>query len=381
MRRRDFLSGSVLTYCAATTVTTGIVYGIGTSAAPEEGDAPYAGEVARWKFGVPGDGPTGFGDLTVADGTVFTTVENEGVYAVDATDGTERWHLDVDSPRRSGLTTANGNVFVVGGNQGGVAYAVDAETGAVEWQRDAGWEAYWPVVVEDTVVVPGTGYYDGEIHAFDRGSGEVHWTVRTSGVVAVADDVLLVSDGGRTLCGVDIATGEQRWEYRVEEQRDFRTAVGTADGKFVVAAAYDLVLAVDAETGELLWRHEPDRGDHTFVGGVNDGVVYGEIGNRVVAIDSTDGTKLWELSDEGGFTDVVVASGAQRPWRRWGLSRDVLFFVEGERVVIVSEFGERLGGVQGGSSIEVVESSVGTADGTLYFAHENLWAVPIDDAA
>lgn len=184
---------------------------------------------------------SGFSGIAVAAGRVFTAFADGGQdYAVafDAVTGRELWRTSLGETYRghdgskdgpsSTPTLDGGRVFLVGPR--GVLVALNAETGAVAWRHDLTTEfgvpaPYWgfatsPLVVGRHLVVQGGGEKNGLI-AFDRASGALAWSASHSKAAGYSSPVLA------TLGGVPQ----------------------------VVVLANDLVYAVRADDGALLWSH------------------------------------------------------------------------------------------------------------------------------
>jgi Glucose dehydrogenase len=98
-------------------------------------------------------------------------------------------------------------------------------------------------------------------------------------------------DDGRfgTFTAVDLATGKIRWQNKVKGPLMYGGAVATAGGLvFFPEPAY--LNAVDAETGELLWRHELDKGP------IGPPITFMDHGQQRVAVTSTAGVTVFGLN-------------------------------------------------------------------------------------
>jgi quinohemoprotein ethanol dehydrogenase len=78
------------------------------------------------------------------------------------------------------------------------------------------------------------------------------------------------------------------------------------DGTMYLTTAWDKVMAVNAATGEVLWRFDPEvdgaKGAHACCDVVNRGVAVwegkvflGTIDGRLIALDAATGAKLWDV--------------------------------------------------------------------------------------
>ncbi|MFB6228587.1 MAG: PQQ-binding-like beta-propeller repeat protein, partial [Halobacteriales archaeon] len=132
-----------------------------------------------WNFSTDGD-PVG-SDPTVVNDTVYigsgySTARTSGtheLYALNATDGTERWNHTMSNEINGGVAYANGLVYAA--SHGGDFVALDAATGNVVWDQSSEISDVQgsPVVVNGTVYVMDHG--NASVHAFDASDGTELW--------------------------------------------------------------------------------------------------------------------------------------------------------------------------------------------------------------
>lgn len=97
------------------------------------------------------------------------------------------------------------------------------------------------------------------------------------------------------------------WSYKVDIDRATEATPLVVDGRMFTTGAYSIVYALDAKTGALLWKFDPqvprnksgnaccDVGNRGVA--IRNGKVYvATIDGRLVALDAQDGTKAWEIS-------------------------------------------------------------------------------------
>lgn len=299
---------------------------------------------AQWKtrLGEPlSSGPV------VHDGGVFATGRSGRVYALDATDGTERWQLAVGNGRTTRPAVEDGLAFV--GDRNGVLRALDATTGTVRWRYDVGGEIEARPVVRDGVVhVAGGGRVSlvdadtgdrraafghgrpavgafavgretvllgsvgGGLQARCSADGRERWEcVPDQAVVAapaVADDRAYVATvDGTTLLAVDHVTGSVRERFDVGSRVWGRPAV--TDDAAIVADQDGVVSAFDRETGACRWRVEL-RGSVWRGPTVADGRIYvGDDEGWIYCLDAV-GEKRWRFEADAAITtSPAVADG------------------------------------------------------------------------
>ena len=208
----------------------------------------------QWRFGAEGRATT---SPTVAEETVLVafrsdTSETDQVsfdstlYAVDTSNGREKWQFDLGNRSPSDPTVANGLVYVVGNAEGrDVLYAVNTATGEEEWQFDLGEgiQPTSPTVAGDFVYIVGDSGGDGVLHSIDTTTGEGQWARRfsmdgsTQAPPTVADDTVFIIGGRGVVYAVQVATGQQRWRFDTGGQPPSPPTV--VDGTLFIASSYD----------------------------------------------------------------------------------------------------------------------------------------------
>lgn len=111
-------------------------------------------------------------------GRVVWAALDGAVYALDASIGELVWKFEARAPGRPPLgfvsapLIADGAVFI--GNRSGWFYALDLETGALEWERDLGAPIFNTAAYTlDNAVV--FGVEDMRVYCLEGGSGEIRW--------------------------------------------------------------------------------------------------------------------------------------------------------------------------------------------------------------
>jgi outer membrane protein assembly factor BamB len=144
-------------------------------------------------------------------------------------------------------TVHRDRVYTLGAT--GRANALDADTGAVIWSRNAkddtgaalpGWGFTGsPLVVDDLVIVPASG----RLAAYEIATGKLRWTQKTHGGgyssphLATVDGVqqlVMLSGGGAT--GVSVADGKVLWEHAWAEAVNIVQPAFASNGDLLLAA-------------------------------------------------------------------------------------------------------------------------------------------------
>jgi outer membrane protein assembly factor BamB len=219
--------------------------------------------VARWQFSKADDFP-GAGDLVVADGTVFAS--GRRLYSLDARTGVLKWELDLqEQPFRP--VYAYGTLYLTtrvnkGGALGaGHAVAVDPANGSVLWTfplpdaPDASWiggSVGLAGVTATQVIVPSR---NGRVYALDRQTGALQWERRGRGPYdfgVLLNSLVVVGGDAPYVEAINLNSGQLSWEIRIDGST---TYIGSAPG---LAIVNDGRLRAVNELGRVIWAYGGD---------------------------------------------------------------------------------------------------------------------------
>ena len=139
------------------------------------------------------------------------------------------------------------------------------------------------------------------------GSGSDRNSALTTPPVASTDTIYTI-DARQVIAATDASNGNRRWSKKLESgsRRDSRgigSGIGLSGDKLVIASAFGFVAAMDATTGDELWRTEteaPMTGSPT----IKDGRIFvSSNNNEVLALDLESGAILW--------SDQAIAESAR----------------------------------------------------------------------
>jgi polyvinyl alcohol dehydrogenase (cytochrome) len=326
----------------------------------------------KWVFAYPGatrarSQPVPFGDALLVgsqDGTV---------YALSLHDGCAHWTYRADIEVRSALAVNPQGTKAYFGDIKGTVYAIDPRDGTQLWRAKA--DAHpdttltgSPRLFEDTLYVPlsstewgsaaDPGYacctFRGGVVAFDAATGAKRWT-------SYAIPTPPAPTGRKNELGVELfhPAGAPIWNSPTIDAKRRLLYVGTGEAYTSPAAdTSDSVLAIDLDTGKLMWHYQSISGDAwnmaCFIGGgancpeedgpdldigappvlVNiegrDLVIAGQKSGDVFALNPTDGTEIWRKKvGRGGFAGGI----------HWGLAvADGVVFATNADTVFTGRF-------------------------------------------
>lgn len=222
----------------------------------------------KWAYGFPGVRAV-IGQPSVIGGRVYIGVDTGQVYSIDVATGCEYWSMKADAGVRTAITVArvgNRNVAFFGDLRAN-AYAVDAATGAQIWkvqveQHSTARITGAPQFFEGRVYVPvasgeeGAGVranyecctFRGSVVALDAATGRQIWKT-----YAIPEEP---KPTRKTSKGVQLRgpAGAGIWSAPTIDLKRRALYVGTGDAYTQPAAATtDAIIAMDLDTGKILW--------------------------------------------------------------------------------------------------------------------------------
>ncbi|MFJ7169162.1 serine/threonine-protein kinase [Streptomyces globosus] len=321
-------------------------------AVPNPGPAPDSGRWRPWRFRMSNEvwgTPTVAGDLlyvtsfevhaldvatgrrqfktrdvawamAVSDGRIHAS-DGPSLYALDASDGSERWRLSADAWVYA-LRADRGTVVTA--TRGGGVQGWEASNGRKLWeltgaQSDFETPEAAPVLHDGTVYV----WQDARLRALDARSGRESWSYPVGDAAACGnvpvrvtpapDGNVYISAGTRVL-SVDRASGRVRWHFEAPAvflaPPAFAPGAAVTGGGVYLADYLGTVYALDAATGKDRWRiaTEPrTSADPVLVAGGN---VHLGAGSALYTLDAVTGTPKWRFAAGGEITGPpAVADG------------------------------------------------------------------------
>lgn len=252
----------------------------------------------------------------IVDGRVFLAGQllvpgggQENVSARDAESGALLWYTPaLQSPH---IAYDDGRVYVVfsrpSSQANGAAKALDAATGAVDWDVDIGGYFFAaPVAADGVLAVTGNGP-GTSLQTLAQGNGEVLWSKFIGGVSPPA-----IGDGSVYLCGAqafDLATGAVRWENfhggNCGSDRDFPVLDGSrvyTPRLYQQAIISPGGLLLDAASGQAIRTLE----GLTRAPAIGESVGYFPESDTLVARRLTDFSELWRSVKQSSSSPLLV---------------------------------------------------------------------------
>ena len=208
------------------------------------------------------------GSPAVSDGVVVFGSTNYNIYGLDAKTGEELWHVATNQAVMGAATIHEGIAYIGGGD--GRMFAIDIHTGKVKWTFDElkNYVLTRPLVYEDKLYF---GTWDTHFYSLNLADGSLVWKwnngksnpkLSPASVWPVAaNGKVFITAPDRYFTCLDAETGAEIWrtnEYKVRE-----TVGLSEDGKTVYSKCmWDTIVALDAASDDvqLRWASHADFG-------------------------------------------------------------------------------------------------------------------------
>jgi len=253
-------------------------------------------------------------------------LDHTGVMPRPSVEGTStvKWTYDAVSAGRviSSPAVADGVVFFGSGDyaQPGTVTAVDGSSGDLVWKADLPGEGYSsPAVDQKTVYIASER---GDIYAFDAATGRVRWKYSTIYPVlsspAVANGLVYAGDDSGGFYAIDNATGNERWQRQLGVDRPVIASPAVANGVVYIGVAIErdttssehlAFYALDAASGEEIWRFELKDGTSSSAAVVDNVVYFGSLDHYLYALDARTGRQIWALNTVFGAESSPAVIG------------------------------------------------------------------------
>jgi len=203
--------------------------------------------------------PSGWSGVANDADTVYLSA-NQFVYAIDINDGSQKWKYPPDKPQgnktffAAPVLTDDGQLLV--GSYDYSLYSLDPASGTQKWSfpthnRIVG----SPLVTKDWIYLPST---DNRLYQIDH-KGKPGWEFVAGGplwstpVASEKCNCVYLTSMDHKVYAVDVGTGESIWDEDLGTSILY-SPVLSADGQLYVTTLGGDVVALDALTGNVIWR-------------------------------------------------------------------------------------------------------------------------------
>jgi outer membrane protein assembly factor BamB len=215
-----------------------------------------------------------YAPAAVRDGIAYVGTTGGMFYAINIKDGSFAWPFNAGRPiHGAALATAEHLYFVC---DNGYLFKLERTTGKEIWRYDLG-----DAQVSRTLP-----------HQVVDNSGDFDWD-STAPRPVLADGVIFVGSGDKALHAVNAVTGQRVWRF--ETQGKIRTDA-VIDGQRIIVGSFDnYVYEVDRQSGKEVWRKDtrgPVTGSPALVG---DQLIVGNRNGLLAALNPATGQTIWRM--------------------------------------------------------------------------------------
>lgn len=191
----------------------------------------------------------------VVDEVVYFGSLDHSLYALNAADGTKKWAFKTGGGIASTPLVVEGVVYV--GSFDNKFYAIDADTGMQKWVFEGAGNWFWSQAVYGNGTIY-AGCLDHMVYAIDAGNGTIVWPkpfdagslVKAS--PAIAGGVLVVASEVGKVYGLDLNTGEKKWEFDNITAKVLSPLCAVGSTVYINSEGNKLY-ALNGETGRQVW--------------------------------------------------------------------------------------------------------------------------------
>jgi len=273
---------------------------------------------------------------------LLIATENGNLVALDIKTHKPSWVFHAHGGIASTPAIAKDIVYVL--SRDGYFYAINLYDGSVRWRFATLGEHYfsahgmygWPLTekpvvdpwdfyLSSPIVVAGKVYFgssDEHIYALDAQTGALQWRFKTGGVVhsspAYGDGKIIVGSWDSAIYALDVDTGKEIWRYQAKSEHLYSILLGiqaspTVDQDSVYIGARDgYFYALNIKDGSLRWSYNVQGSWVVGTAAVDEKAVYFGTSDTglFVSVDKTDGKELNRFNTRNWtYTSPVLIAG------------------------------------------------------------------------
>jgi outer membrane protein assembly factor BamB len=254
-----------------------------------------------------------------ANGSLYAVNNDGNAFALDAETGKVLWERRVGHLNASSPAYARGRLYIVNLVPGHII-KLDAKTGSIIWKHPL------PGRAESSPLVIGSSVYfgceNGYLYSLSTVNGNIRWKTQLGGPVKAApayrDGVLYVGDYGGDMNAVRASDGKLIWQTGSlgtgYSGGEFYSTPAVAFGRVYAGNNDDRVYSFLQSDGELAWTHST--GGYVYSGptvastrDTPPTVYIGSFDGNVYALNAKNGETRWSRSAGGQVVGSLSAIG------------------------------------------------------------------------
>lgn len=188
-------------------------------------------------------------------------------YSTPSDNPTIKWVFETGDSIQSSATINEANVYV--GSNDGNLYCIDRDTGSQKWCIQTGdFVISKPAITSEGKIVFGSG--DEFVYCASADDGNIIWNTKLGGSVLsdplTSEGRVFIGCGDGKIYCLNSASGEIVWEYQTDGLMRQRPILENGILYAFVRDTY-IWYAIDASTGQLIWRGNANTDESLFVCG------------------------------------------------------------------------------------------------------------------
>ena len=233
---------------------------------------------------------------------------NQHVYAVNLTNGMEKWRFPAEPDNKITFyappsLTDQGQVIV--GGYDNVLYSLNAQNGQLNWSFEGATDRYIgsALVAGEMIFAPSS---DDNLYALNI-NGQTTWSqpflAENSNWSEPAADsncgCVYLASMDHSVYAIDPANGQQIWRSEMLGGATVGTPAVSEDGQIYIGTFLKELVAIDSSNGHIIWHFTTS--DWVWASPVLDGdvIYFGDISGNFYAVDRLTGTQLWSVQADG----------------------------------------------------------------------------------
>jgi len=246
----------------------------------------------------------------VADDETAYVAFNQQVYAINLSNGVEKWHYppEVDNAitfYAPPAMTEDGQVIVGGYNN--IMYSLDAQNGQLNWTFEEATDRFVgsALVAGEMIFAPSS---DDNLYALNL-NGQPAWpkpfsaeNSNWSKPAAESDcECVYMASMDHSIYAINPSNGQQIWRSESLGGATVGTPAVSDDGRLYIGTFLNELVAIDASSGNILWRFPTEGWVWASPVLDSDIVYFGDIEGNFYAADSQTGSQLWTTQSNGAI--------------------------------------------------------------------------------
>ena len=238
--------------------------------------------------------PAIIGSPTLDDETLYVPSADQNLYAIDVTSGAKQWEFQSGGAIWTSPLVTKDRIYLAAMDH--MLYCLDKRSRAELWVFDAeGAIPSTPALAGETIYL---GSLARKVFAVDADTGQQRWVFETSSwawaTPLVISDTVYVSEVDGILYALHTETGDQRWKFPQQDKiGKIQATPAYADGTLYLPSEDMNLYVLDAATGSQKWQFTASAALISTPVLVDDMLYLVGMDNKVYALDAESGAQKW----------------------------------------------------------------------------------------